>query len=722
MAYPKRLFILFAASIIVLIGSLLVLFWIGLVTLRELGAVAIHEDVINHLRAMQATLTEAETGQRGYLLTGDSQYLTPYNVALKQINGQREELKRAVNQKRVDAADVAKLNQLIGQKLDELRRTIDVRQREGLEGALPIVKAGDGMQSMETIRKHIGQMVGSQRAQLEASGRKFARSIRARAYIFLVILIVNPAVLVWAYRRIKKEAVGRYLAALDVQRQKDLLAVTLGSIGDAVMVTDAHARVTYMNAVAEGLTGWTLAEAQGRPCETVFHVINEQTRQAVENPVEGVLTHGVIVGLANHTILIRKDGSEVPIDDSGAPIRGADGIIRGVVLTFRDFSERKEAERKLLAAKLEVEAASRAKDQFLASLSHELRTPLTPVLATLSSWESGNDMPASLRSDVQMLRRNIDLEARLIDDLLDLTRIAKGKMSLNRELADVHALVRSALGVCEPEIAEKQIRISMSLDAASHHALVDSARLQQVFWNVLKNATKFTPTNGTIEIKSCNTDGKLQVMIVDNGIGMPKETVERLFLPFEQGAGDITRRFGGLGLGMTISKAIIDELDGAITAASAGAGQGSTFAVTLPAVAAPQTSAPAPADSRSAPRADRRQLRILLVEDHRDTADVIERLLRGLGHKVEVSESVAAANAMTQAQAFDLLLSDIGLPDGTGIDVIRQFRQSSQTPAIAMTGYGMEDDIAKCRAAGFNAHLTKPVSFDKLRSLISEIT
>jgi PAS domain S-box-containing protein len=722
MTYSKRLFILFATAIVVLLGSLLAMFWIGILTFNELKDVGQRQDTINSLRSAQALLTDVETSQRGYLITGNAEYLKPYNTALWQLITQQDDLDDRAAKHQLDPADVVNLDKLIRQRLAELKQSIDLRKQNGLDAALPAFQSNAEKQTTDSVRKLFGQMVSHESAQRRIALTAAGRSISARVRIFFVVLVLNPIVLVYAYWRIRKESRGRYLAALDVQRQKDLLAVTLASIGDAVMVTDPQTLVTYMNSVAEMLTGWTLAEAQGQPCAAVFNVINEETRQPVENPVERVLANGVVVGLANHTLLIRKDGSEVPIDDSGAPIRDADGVVRGVVLIFRDFSERKEAERKLLAAKLEVEAASKAKDQFLASLSHELRTPLTPVLATLTSWESGSDMPARLRSDVEMLRRNIDLEARLIDDLLDLTRIAKGKMSLNRELADVHALVQAALRVCEADIAQKQIRVSMSLDAASHHAQVDPARLQQVFWNVLKNATKFTPTNGTIQIKSGNTDGHVQVAIADNGIGMPKETVERLFLPFEQGTGDITRRFGGLGLGMTISKAIIDELDGTIAAHSDGAGQGSTFTITLPAVAAPKASTPVPSDTRLVSRADRRQLKILLVEDHRDTADVIERLLRGLGHQVEVSESVAAANTMAQSQAFDLLLSDIGLPDGTGIDVIRQVRQSSQTPAIAMTGYGMEDDIAKCRAAGFNAHLTKPVSFEKLRSLISEIT
>jgi PAS domain S-box-containing protein len=720
MTYSKRLFILFATAIVVLLGSLLAMFWIGIVTFQELKDIGQRQDTINTLRAAKAGLTDIETNQRAYLLTGDALYYNLYNTAVWQLDSPRDDLRTRAEKRQLEPADVAKLDDLIKQRLAEMRQAVDARKTGGLDAALPIFQTAKAKGTTDAARKLFSQMESHESALRRADLIAVGRAISARVRIFVIVLVLNPITLLYAYWRIRREAIGRQLAAMEVQQQKDLLAVTLASIGDAVMVTDPEGRITYMNAVAEIMTGWTLAEAFDQPCSAVFKVINEHTRQTVENPVQRVLSQGVIVGLANHTLLIRKDGREIPIDDSGAPIRDTDGLVRGVVLIFRDFSERKDAERKLLAAKHEVEAASRAKDHFLASLSHELRTPLTPVLATLTSWEITGEVPPSLRDDVELLRRNVELEARLIDDLLDLTRIARGKMSLNLEIVDVHALVQAALRVCEPDIEHKQLAVSISLDAARHHAKVDPARIQQVFWNVLKNATKFTPEKGRIEIRSENVGDQLQIAITDNGIGMEKQTVDRLFLPFVQG-GDIMPRFGGLGLGMTISKAIIDEHGGTIAAASGGEGRGSTFTINLSVVAAPVAPALKPSDSTKASDAGRR-LKILLVEDHADTADVINRLLRGMGHEVAVSETVAAASALAGSESFDLLLSDIGLPDGTGIDFIHHVRQRSQTPAIAMTGYGMEDDIARCRAAGFNAHLTKPVSFEQLRSVITRIT
>ena len=211
-----------------------------------------------------------------------------------------------------------------------------------------------------------------------------------------------------------------------MQRQKDLLAVTLASIGDCVIVTDTLGRITFMNAVAEELTGWTFNEAHSVQSPTSSRSSTNSHARPRKARSTKCMSTGVIVGLANHTLLIRKDGSEVPIDDSGAPIRDAEGEVRGVVLVFRDFSEHKEHERKLNEARDAAETANKAKDQFLAMLSHELRTPLTPVLATLNLWEASDELSPALHADAQMLRRSVELEARIIDDLLDLTRIAKG--------------------------------------------------------------------------------------------------------------------------------------------------------------------------------------------------------------------------------------------------------------------------------------------------------
>ncbi|HEY5812488.1 MAG TPA: ATP-binding protein, partial [Terrimicrobiaceae bacterium] len=492
-------------------------------------------------------------------------------------------------------------------------------------------------------------------------------------------------------------------------RQKEILAVTLASIGDAVIITDVKGRITFLNPVAEQLTGWTPQEAQDRPCAEVFRIINEHTRSPVPSPVEKVLANGAIVGLANHTVLIRKDSSEVPIDDSGAPICEADGTVRGVVLIFRDFTAHKEFERTLIHAKEEIEASNKAKDKFLATLSHELRTPLTPVLATLSAWEATKELPLNLRGDLQLLRRNVELEARLIDDLLDLTRIENGKLSLQRQLVDVHRLIVSAVALFREELQSKGIRLSCRLQAPNSECNADPARLQQIFLNIIGNAVKFTPTGGSIEIATTNIeDRKLTISVTDDGLGMTQEVIGRLFQRFEQGDLAIERRDRGLGLGLSIAKALVEAHGGTLQANSKGPGCGSTFVITFP-IADLHSAENATSSPTQSSEDNRKALAVLLVEDHEDTAQVMQNVLQQLGHEVETCSTVATACQKLQDGKFDVLLSDIGLPDGSGIDLIRAARKISDTPAVALTGYGMAEDVERCLQAGFDQHLTKPI-------------
>jgi signal transduction histidine kinase len=426
----------------------------------------------------------------------------------------------------------------------------------------------------------------------------------------------------------------------------------------------------------------------------------------------------VIVGLANHTLLIRKDGTELPIDDSGAPIRDGTGQFCGVVLVFRDFSDRKQAERDLLAAKEVAETANKAKDQFLAMLSHELRTPLTPVLATLNLWEASEDLPAALQPEVQMLRRSIEMEARIIDDLLDLTRIGRGLLSFSPENADVHAIVNFLIGLSRSEFLTKELKTDLQLKATRHHVHTDAARLQQVLWNILRNAIKFTDNRGTITVVTSNDEAnKIEIAITDTGIGMTPETISKLFVPFEQADPTRNRRYGGLGLGMAISSALVDLLEGEVRAESPGLGKGSTFVVSFSTV----DPAANGADADRIEGFSRDRVRVLLLEDHDDTARALTRLLESRGYRIKTASTISAALQSVESHEFDLLLCDLGLPDGTGVEFISKVREQRKTPAIALTGFGMQQDVDRAREAGFNAHLTTPVSLQKLEMTIARL-
>ncbi|QGZ61539.1 hybrid sensor histidine kinase/response regulator [Paraburkholderia acidisoli] len=368
------------------------------------------------------------------------------------------------------------------------------------------------------------------------------------------------------------------------------------------------------------------------------------------------------------------------------------------------------------AARQAAEEANRAKDRFLAMLSHELRTPLTPVLAGTHLLAQIPGLPEAAREGVLMIRRNIELEARLIDDLLDLTRVANGKLSLTLDAVDVHEVIAAVLDLFHSEIQTKQQEVHVDLRAVQHWVRGDRARLQQMLWNLVRNAAKFTPDGGHIFVRTLDERMQVEIVVEDTGIGIAPEQIGKLFHAFEQGSHNRSQ-FGGLGLGLAVTRALTEAHGGRVSAKSPGAHCGATFTIVLPTAAAPDIE-PTIADLQVQHPSG--ALNILLVEDHDDTAEVMSQLMRALGHDVAVAGSVAGALALSSAERFDLVVSDIGLPDGSGIDFIRAFRTNSTVPAIALTGFGTDDDVRRSVEAGFTAHLTKPVNFIQLERLIEQ--
>jgi HAMP domain-containing protein/signal transduction histidine kinase len=381
-------------------------------------------------------------------------------------------------------------------------------------------------------------------------------------------------------------------------------------------------------------------------------------------------------------------------------------------------SELQNRQEELQKTNLELAEKARsnlAKDQFLAMLSHELRTPLTPVLASALALESEPALPQEVHESLHMIRRNVELEARLIDDLLDLTRIDRGKVQLNFEVVDAHTLLQNALEICQAEIDRKHLRRSLNLGARKVHLRADPARLQQIFWNLINNAVKFTPSDGQISISTSNTSkGELRVEIADTGLGIESEALPKIFDAFEQGG---RTQLGGLGLGLAISKALVEAHKGTITAQSAGRNKGSTFTLVFPTSerAAAQI---APAVSPKLPA--HQAMRILLVEDHEDSNRSLTNLLRRRGYHVQSALNFQSALDLGTNGEFDVLISDLALPDGSGIDLMQTLQSTRPILGIALTGFGMEDDVRKSREAGFQHHLVKPIDLNKLDLLIQE--
>jgi PAS domain S-box-containing protein len=520
-----------------------------------------------------------------------------------------------------------------------------------------------------------------------------------------------------------------------LRTQSDWLRVTLSSIGDAVISTDVEGRVTFMNRMAESLTGWGEAEALGRSLTDIFQILNEESRQPVENPALRALSAVTIVGLANHTILIAKDGTEWPIDDTAAPIRSEQGEVLGAVLVFRDISERKrmELERERLlqtaqAAQKEAEQANRLKDEFLATASHELRTPLTAVVGWSRMLRTGKlDAQNSARA-LEAIERNATLQTKLIDDLLDVSRIITGKLIIDRRAIEMAHVVSDAVNTVSPAADAKNITIITSFDAGAGPVLGDANRLQQVVWNLLSNAVKFTPKNGRIEVGLQRVNSQVEISVSDSGEGISSEFLPYVFERFRQGDGKTTRLHSGLGLGLAIVRQLVELHGGTVNAHSDGPGRGATFKVRLPVLSINNVPGCETAgrdltlikarvmDGLSIecpPRLD--GVRVLVVDDDSDTRQMLKAVLCECQADVIIAASAAEAIEEIERRKPDVLVSDLGMPEQDGYLLIKKVRgmesadHTARIPALALTAYAKAEDRVRALASGYQVHLSKPV-------------
>ena len=620
-----------------------------------------------------------------------------------------------------------------------------------------------------------------------------------------------------------------------LRRGREMLEVTLKSIGDAVIVTDVPGRVTFLNPVAEQLTGWPFADARGQPFEKIFCIVNEQTGAPVEHPVAKVLETGGIVGLANHTVLIARDGRRIPIDDSGAPVRLANGELVGIVVVFRDITDRKlaERERAWLAAlvnssddaiasktldgivtswnpgaarlfgyrpeeiigksittiippelyaeedeilaclrrgesiehyetvrvakdgrridisltvspvrgedgtiigaskiarditrrkrnELALREADRQKDEFLATLAHELRNPLAPIRAAAELLKNASSLAPELRAATAILDRQARQMTHLVDDLLDMSRVTSGRIRLHREPLDVAELLRTLVDTYRQsaEMARRQLMVATPREPV--HVDADRTRLTQVFTNILHNAVKYTPPDGRIEVTLRTDRGHAIASIRDNGMGIPVEMLDHIFEPFAQLDRSYERPDGGLGIGLTLARRLVELHQGRIEARSAGRGNGTELLIELPSTTAtPPKRASAPEE-----KADLTvSRRVLIADDNHDAGISLSMLLQSMGHDTRVVHD--GIEALEEAELFhpEVVLLDIGMPRLDGYETARRMASrpwAGGTQIVAVTGWGQEADRQRAKEAGFHRHLVKPVDVGALREVMSD--
>ncbi|HEV7403784.1 MAG TPA: ATP-binding protein [Chthoniobacteraceae bacterium] len=512
-----------------------------------------------------------------------------------------------------------------------------------------------------------------------------------------------------------------------------LMAVLLGALFTAPPVALAFLQpgavwTRHTVAVGQMLMSGLLIHISGGRIETHFHIfgslaflafyrdwrvlITASAIVAADHFVRGVFWPASIYGTAAADAWRwLEDTGWVIFEDAFLilSIRHSQVLLGDVALRRAELEQARDS----------AEQASRAKDEFLAVLSHELRTPLTPSLMTLAALCDSSRIDEETRDELCMVRRNVELEARLIDDLLDLTRITAGKLQLTSGNVDLHALLRHILETCRPEFRQKQIAVTKRMEAANFWCYGDSARLQQVFWNLVRNAIKFTPAGGRLEVRTQDAGDRIRIDFVDSGIGIAPDVLPKIFQRFEQGGTAVTKQFGGLGLGLSICRAIVELHRGVIRAESRGRGWGSTFTIVLPAKRDAPATVP-PSQTQVLRVSGKLPRRVLLVDDHDDTRETLAKLLTRSGYDVTGAGTVQGALDKASTGTFDILVSDLGLPDGHGTDLMRALKEQYHLPGIAFSGYGMQDDVEKSLASGFSAHLTKPVDFKKLKEAMGE--
>ena len=708
--------------------------------------------VVHRANELLSELKDAETGQRGYLLTGDEAFLGPYLTARDGVIGHLQALRDLTTLTtalaRVDAA-----KPLIGEKLAELERTIALRRHGDLPAALAIVAGGLGKRMMDSIRLELLGYIHVEEAALAQHQAQFKSNMR---FLFACLAVGSLVTLLLAFSvvystlrksqlQLEREVYRETQLRLEGQKttneqlrqlntglqvSEERLAVTLQSIGDGVITTDAAGRVALLNAVAEQLTGWTQAAAADRPVDEVFRIFNQETRRPAVIPVQETLARGTIQGLANHTVLIARDGRECAIADSCAPIRGRDGQVIGAVLVFRDVTEEYAVQKAvrdsesalklsngaLVTARRAADQANLAKSEFLSSMSHELRSPLNAILGFAQLMETDTEQPTPQQATriSQILQAGWHL-LNLINEVLDLAVIESGKVSLSCEavsLGDVMAQCRSMM---EPQARKRGIQMTFPLFENPVFVRADMTRLKQIVINLLSNAIKYNREEGTVMVDcTVSTPERIRISVRDSGAGLSPEKVAQLFQPFNrlgQEAGGVV----GTGIGLVVTKRLAELMAGTVGVESTP-GTGSVFWCELTATAAPQILAAVgevTIAGRSSTAAGLTERTVLCVEDNPANMELVKQLV-GRCPNLRLLTAVNGTLGVELARTArpTVIIMDINLPGINGIEALRILRADPATahiPVVALSANAMPRDITHGLEAGFFRYITKPI-------------
>ena len=482
----------------------------------------------------------------------------------------------------------------------------------------------------------------------------------------------------------------------------------------AVIAIDAKGHVMRWSPAAERMFGWHEEDVLGRPLPLVPAQQEEEFRSRVSMTLAGHLETGF------ETERLRRDGTLVSVSVSTAPLRDAAGDITGALAIIEDITERKRAERELARLYAEANHAGRVKDEFLATLSHELRTPMNALSVWVHLLRRGEVPPDRIQYALEVIERNTTAQVRLIEDILDVSRIVSGKLRLQMRIVDLARVVHAAIEMVRPAAADRNITLSAGVPG-SVTVRGDAQRLQQVVTNLLSNAVKFTPSGGRVELGLHVRDSTAVLEVADSGAGIDPQFLPRVFERFTQADSTTSRSHGGLGLGLAIVRYLVEAHQGSVAADSPGVGRGSTFRVALPLASAAEI-ARASQEDGDEERVVLTGIKVLVVDDDRDTRDLLQLLLTARGAMVRTAASVAEATALFAAERPGVVIGDIGMPGEDGYMLLERLRtvdSAAAFHAIAVSGYVSDDDRARARAAGFHDHLAKPLDIPTLMTTIT---
>ena len=547
--------------------------------------------------------------------------------------------------------------------------------------------------------------------------------------------LIDVAVSVSPVLSASGQIVGASQVARDISETKRataadvLLAAIVNSSDDAIISKTLDGTITSWNAGAERIFGYTAQEIIG---QSIFKLIPEGRKDEEPKIIER-LKKGERVDHFE-TIRIRKNGETFPVSLTISPVRSRSGNIVGASKIARDISELRAIarERDVLleserTARAHAEHANRMKDEFLATVSHELRTPLNAIVGWTDVLADGGENQEEVIQGIDIIRKNARMQAQLIEDLLDLGRITSGKMVLNVEPANLRAIVAEAIASVQHAADAKRISIKSHFEDVRSVVMADSKRLQQVVWNLLTNAIKFTDNGGLVTISTTQLGSNLTLAIADNGRGISPQFLPFLFERFHQADATTTRQHGGLGIGLALVKEMVELHGGTVRAESRGKGQGATFVVTLPASVAKSSRPDSPvqkAELDAPTLADLTGIRVLAVDDDFDSVDIVKRILTARGAEVRSAGSVGDAMVLLRTFTPDVVLSDIGMPQQDGYDFIRELRERpffAGIPAVALTALARAEDRTRALNAGFQAHISKPLAAAELVAVVRSL-